>query len=81
MGEHCEACGTEVGVAGGIANFWTMEHTETGGLTLELADGTEHFLCFDCVEALPDDPTAEDVAAVAAERNEADEAEGDERRE
>lgn len=68
MGNRCEACGREVPVAGGIANFWTLEHTETGGLTLELSDGTEHFLCFDCVEALPDDPADDDVAALRAER-------------
>jgi len=27
-----------------------------------LSDGTEHFLCFSCIEDLPDEPTAEDVA-------------------
>ncbi|MFB6070678.1 MAG: hypothetical protein ABEJ76_06595 [Halanaeroarchaeum sp.] len=68
MGERCAVCGREVPVAGGIANFWTMDHTETGGLTLELADGSEHFCCFSCIEDLPDDPIAEDVAALAAER-------------
>jgi len=32
-------------------------------MTLELVDGSEFFLCFDCMEALPDDtePTADDV--------------------
>ncbi|MFB6106483.1 MAG: hypothetical protein ABEJ70_05885 [Halobacteriaceae archaeon] len=69
MGDTCDACRREVPIAGGIANFWTMDHTETGGLTLEFeSDGTEHFLCFDCIAALPDDPTAADVAALRTER-------------
>jgi len=33
-------------------------------MTLEFADGTEHFLCFDCIEELPDDPSEADVAAL-----------------
>ncbi len=64
MGDVCDGCGAEVPVAGGIANFWTLEGTETGGMTLEFDDGTEHFLCFVCIEALPDYPTAEDVDAL-----------------
>jgi hypothetical protein len=33
---------------------------------LELADGTEHFLCHDCIDDLPDDRevTAADVEAL-----------------
>jgi len=62
--DPCDGCGEEVPVAGGVGNFWTFEAEATGGMTLELADGTEHFLCFDCVDALPDYPTAEDVAAL-----------------
>jgi len=69
MGERCAVCGADVPIAGGIANFWTLDHTQTGGMTLEFADGTEHFLCFACMEALPDDPTAADVEALAAERH------------
>lgn len=61
MVERCEGCGEEVRLAGGIANIWTTEATETGGMTLEFEDDTEHFLCFECIEALPDYPTAEDV--------------------
>ena len=57
MGERCAVCGRDVPIAGGIANFWTLDHTETGGMTLELGDGTEHFLCFSCMESVPDDPT------------------------
>lgn len=64
MGRRCDGCGDEVSVAGGIANFWTMDHTETSGIVLELEDGTEHFLCFDCVDELPDHPDAADVAAL-----------------
>ena len=70
MAERCDGCGREVPVAGGIANFWTMDHTETGGMYLELADGTEHVLCFDCIEALPEDATAADVEALRAEDEE-----------
>ncbi|AAG20551.1 hypothetical protein VNG_2477H [Halobacterium salinarum NRC-1] len=33
-------------------------------MTLEFDDGTEHFLCFECIEALPDAPTAADVEAL-----------------
>ncbi|MFB6218282.1 MAG: hypothetical protein ABEH77_03730 [Halobacteriaceae archaeon] len=64
MAESCAGCGAEVRVAGGIANLWTMDATPTGGMTLELADDSEFFLCFDCIEALPDDPTAADVEAL-----------------
>jgi hypothetical protein len=63
-GDRCDGCGREVSVAGGIANIWTMDATETTGMTLELADGTEHFLCFECIESLPEEPTAADVAAL-----------------
>lgn len=68
-GSRCDGCDREVPVAGGIANFWTLEHTETGGMTLELADGSEHFLCFECIERLPEDTevTSEDVATLAAD--------------
>ncbi len=61
----CDGCGQEVSIAGGITNIWTLEHDATGGLTLEFDDGTEHFLCFACVDSLPDHPTAADVAALA----------------
>jgi hypothetical protein len=62
--EPCDGCGEDVTIAGGIANIWTLENTSTQGLTLELADGSEHFLCYGCIERLPDDrePTAADVA-------------------
>ena len=61
--QPCDGCGDRVRVAGGIGDFWSFTAETTGGMTLELADGSEHFLCFSCVERLPDDrePTAEDV--------------------
>jgi hypothetical protein len=64
--DPCDGCGADVTIAGGIANLWTLEKDTTGGITLELTDGTEHFLCYDCIERLPDDraPTADDVAAL-----------------
>lgn len=65
MTDTCEGCGREVSIAGGIANFWTWDATQTDGMYLEFdADGSEHFLCFDCIDNLPDDPTASDVAAL-----------------
>lgn len=64
--ERCDGCGRSVKIAGGVANLWTFGGDRTEGLTLELADGTEHFLCFECIEELPDDrePTAADVAGL-----------------
>ena len=63
--DPCDGCGEQVKIAGGIANLWTLEKDATGGMTLEFdSDGSEHFLCFDCIDRLPDDPTAEDVAAL-----------------
>jgi len=61
--EPCDGCGKQVSIAGGIANLWTLESDETGGIALELADGTEHFLCYECIDRLPEDreATAEDV--------------------
>ncbi|ELY90681.1 hypothetical protein C483_11491 [Natrialba hulunbeirensis JCM 10989] len=61
----CDGCGRAVSVAGGIANLWTFgenDGSDGSAITLELADGTEHLLCYPCLEVIPDDPTAEDVA-------------------
>lgn len=62
--QPCDGCGVSVTIAGGIANLWTLEKDTTRGIQLELADGSEHFLCFACIERLPDEsePTAADVA-------------------
>lgn len=64
--DPCDGCDREVRIAGGITNLWTMEGDSTGGLTLELADGSEFFLCFDCIENLPEEPTAGDVESLGA---------------
>jgi len=53
--QPCDGCGEQVTIAGGIANIWTLERDTTGGIDLELADGSEFFLCFSCIETLPDD--------------------------
>jgi NAD-dependent dihydropyrimidine dehydrogenase PreA subunit len=76
MGKRrCEGCGEAVTVAGGIASLWSGGTDATGGMTLEL-DGGDCFLCFDCVERLPDDRTitADDVQRLppADEREESD---------
>lgn len=64
--EPCDGCGRPVNIGGGIANIWTLETKPTEGMTVELADGTEHFLCYECMEALPDDRevTAHDIDAL-----------------
>lgn len=61
--QPCDGCGEDVRIAGGIGDFWSQAGGSTGGVTLELADGSEHFLCFDCVEQLPEsrDVTATDI--------------------
>ena len=66
---RCEGCSAAVKIAGGIGDLWGFSFGPTGGMILELADGTEHFLCLDCVDRLPDDhePTADDVAALPTE--------------
>ncbi|WP_440007221.1 DUF7561 family protein [Halomicrococcus sp. SG-WS-1] len=62
--DPCDGCGTEVSIAGGIANLWSFGGQTTDGMTLEFEDGSEHFLCYACIERLPDYPTSEDVAAL-----------------
>ena len=37
----------------------------SGGMTLEFDDGSEEFLCFDCIDALPDEPTKADVESAS----------------
>ncbi|SFC27695.1 hypothetical protein SAMN05444422_106180 [Halobiforma haloterrestris] len=61
--DSCDGCGRTVTVAGGIANIWTFGEDAGKGtaMTLEFEDGTEHLLCYPCIEALPDNPSAADV--------------------
>lgn len=63
--EPCDGCGRSVRIAGGIANLWSFGGDSTEGLTLEFADDSEHFLCYDCIDDLPDNPRAGDVAALS----------------
>lgn len=65
--ETCDGCGEHVKIGGGIADLWTFQDETTGGLTLEFTDGSEHFLCFACIEQLPDDPTAADVGSIGTD--------------
>lgn len=62
--EPCDGCGRRVRIAGGITNLWSFRGDEAGGLALELGDGSEFLLCYDCIERLPEEPTREDVAAL-----------------
>jgi hypothetical protein len=61
----CDGCARPITVAGGIANLWTFgedDGSEGSAMTLEFEDGSEHLLCYPCIEALPNEPTAADVA-------------------
>ncbi|WP_336000779.1 DUF7561 family protein [Halorientalis halophila] len=64
--EPCDGCGQRVEVAGGIADVWRFGGDRADGLALELSDGSEFLLCYDCIEKLPDDrdATAADVEAL-----------------
>ncbi len=59
--DPCDGCGEDVSIGGGIADIWSSDPKGTGGMTLEFDDGSEYFLCFSCIESLPDDPVADDV--------------------
>jgi hypothetical protein len=63
--DSCDGCARPITVAGGIANLWTFgedDGSEGSAMTLEFEDGSEHLLCYPCIEALPNEPTAADVA-------------------
>ena len=65
--QRCDGCTRRVRIGGGIGDFWTFSNQgSTDGMDLVLADGSEFFLCFDCIERLPDDrdATAADVEAL-----------------
>lgn len=64
----CDGCGRRVTVAGGVANIWTFgerDGSEGTAMTLEFEDGSDHLLCYPCIEVLPDHPTAADVDRLA----------------
>lgn len=65
--ETCDGCGTQVRIGGGIANLWIFDQQPTGGMMLELADDSEHFLCHDCIDRLPEhrDVVESDVHALS----------------
>ena len=66
MSRVCDGCGARVEAGGGVDDLWSFGDADEGVVLLELADGSDHRLCFDCVERLPDDRpvTADDVAAL-----------------
>lgn len=64
--QRCDGCEKSVHIGGGIGDFWTFESGSTEGMDLELADGSEWFLCFECIDQLPEDRdvTAKDVESL-----------------
>lgn len=48
---RCDECGTRVRIAGGIGDMWSGGGP-SGGMALTFDDGSERFLCFDCIERL-----------------------------
>lgn len=67
--QTCDGCTQRVHIGGNRGNFWRFDTAGPEGITLELADETEHFLCFRCVEDLPEEPTAADVGALPEREN------------
>ncbi|AHF98337.1 hypothetical protein HALLA_05035 [Halostagnicola larsenii XH-48] len=62
--DSCDGCGRPISVAGGVANIWTFgenDGSDGTAMTLELMDGSSHLLCYPCLEALPENPTVEDI--------------------
>ena len=66
--DSCDACGDEVPIGGGISGFWSSDPQGTAGMTLVFDDGSEFFLCFDCLADLPEDPDEGDVRDLVARR-------------
>ncbi|MFD1646761.1 DUF7561 family protein [Haloarchaeobius litoreus] len=65
--DPCDGCGSPVKIRGGIGDFWSFfgGSNDAEGMLLTFdSDGSEHLLCYDCIEKLPDEPTAADVAAL-----------------
>lgn len=67
--QSCDGCSRRVYIGGGRGNLWRFDTASPEGITLELSDGSEHFLCFECVESLPEEPTADEVAALPERQN------------
>ncbi len=65
--DPCDACGDDVPIGGGISGLWSSDPEGTGGMTLAFDDGSEYFLCFDCIESLPEEPTAADIDGLGTE--------------
>lgn len=65
--EPCDGCGRNVSFGSASTNLWVFDQQSTDALVVELADGTEHLLCHDCIDALPEDRevTAADVEALS----------------
>lgn len=64
MATTCDGCGRRISAAGSVENVWTFgerDGSEGTAMTLELSDGSTHLLCYPCIAALPDEPTAETV--------------------
>ncbi len=59
--DFCDGCNSRISIAGGISNVWTTEAVHTEGMTIELSDGSEHSLCFNCISSLPDNPSRQDI--------------------
>jgi hypothetical protein len=51
---RCDECDARVRIAGGIGDMWSGGGP-SGGMTLAYDDGTERFLCFDCIAALDEE--------------------------
>ena len=64
--DDCDACGDDVPIGGGISGFWSSNPESTGGMTLAFDDGSEYFLCVECLSTLPDDPDEDDVRDLVA---------------
>ena len=77
--QRCDGCDKRVRIGGGIGDFWTLDRGSSQGMELELSDGSEWFLCFECIDQLPDDRdvTATDVEALEAGRGSTDDEGGD----
>ena len=65
--DTCAACEEPVHIGGGIAGIWSFEQEPTGGMTLTFDDGTAYFVCFPCLDSLPDDPTRADLESIVTQ--------------